>query len=588
MGLLILVTTCYDDDDDKNDNNNNPSMASTVLLSLPAVKAFQSTPPSSPASIRRRGSRAAASVTTRCRLENSLPQDNQNRQSLSSTTALFTSFFNRNTQNENKKREKNSKKNRKKRKEVDDDDDDEETSNTGLSRRQVLELSVATTGLGISVLGTRQVDPLDYGLWGIFPVGPYRRKKTIFETIVPHQVWTLEQKFGILNVQVPLRMTVLKLSSVAVDGGGDSKDELLVYNPIAVTNEMLQLLQDNILSKEPNCEIKYIVVGSCALEHKVYAGVLAQKFKQATVYLQPGQYSFPVNLPTAPILGFPFGRTQTIPQSKAEAPVSWQQALEWDILGPIISRDGAFGETVILHKATQTLLVTDTCVQITEQVPTIYDYDTAPLLFHARDTVTDIVQDTPETRVKGWKRIVLFGLYFTPSAISIKDVSTALEERRPDINSDFAGVYPWDWVGDEDASWKGLTGDGNNRPLVAPILQTLLLNRSPVEVLDFADRVSQWPITRIIPSHFQNNLALTGKEYKAAFQFLTIQGVPPGYPNPLQADLQTLLDAEESLIVSGAIAPRPPAVGGSATRAEIIQQTQYKCRGGVCAPKASA
>jgi len=39
--------------------------------------------------------------------------------------------------------------------------------------------------------------------------------------------------------------------------------------------------------------------------------------------------------------------------------------------------------------------------------------------------------------------------------------------------------------------------------LVAPILQKLILNRNPVEVLDFADKVAQWDIERIIPAHLK-------------------------------------------------------------------------------------
>lgn len=238
------------------------------------------------------------------------------------------------------------------------------------------------------------------------------------------------------------------------------------------------------------------------------------------------------------------------------------------------------------HKPTKTLMVTDTCLQVTDEIPAIYESDHAPLLYHARDTVIDIVQDTPETLRKGWKRVVLFGLFFTPSAITIKDANTALKERRPDINPDFAGVYPWDWTGDEESSWKGLTGEGKGGPLVAPILQTLLLNRSPVEVLDFADRVAAWPIERIIPAHLKNNLQFTGKEYRNAFGFLEVQGVPAGYPKPLEADLQTLRDAEVTLLASGAIAPAPPKVGGKYSRSDIIAQTVYQCRQDVCAPRA--
>ena len=45
--------------------------------------------------------------------------------------------------------------------------------------------------------------PYDYGLWGVLPVGPYKAKRSApIETIVPGQVWTIDQKFGILNVQV--------------------------------------------------------------------------------------------------------------------------------------------------------------------------------------------------------------------------------------------------------------------------------------------------------------------------------------------------------------------------------------------------
>lgn len=445
-------------------------------------------------------------------------------------------------------------------------------SSEGLTRRQVGEVAIAATGLGITAGGTAEVDPTDYGLWGILPVGTYKRKKTVKETIVPGQMWTFDQKFGILNVQVPLRMTVVKLRS-----GG-----LFVYNPIAATRELLDMLGELVDEYGP---IKYIAVGSVALEHKAYAGVFAQKFPSAKIYLQPGQYAVPVNLPES-FLGFPAGRTLTMPRTPEEAPAEWRDEFDWAILGPIISRDGAFGETVFHHKATKTLLVTDTVVQVTDEVPPIYDTDPAPLLYHARDTVTDVVQDTPATRVKGWKRVVLFGLFFTPAAITIKDTGAALKERRPDINPDFAGVYPWDWTGDEEASWKGLTGD--NKPLVAPILQTLLLNRSPVEVLDFADKVAAWPFTRIIPAHLKNNLAFTGSDYRKQFGFLEESGVPNGFPRPLKADLQTLLDADASLVKSGAIAPAPPKVGGNFSRAEIIEKTLYRCRKGVCAPKAEA
>ena len=155
---------------------------------------------------------------------------------------------------------------------------------------------------------------------------------------------------------------------------------------------------------------------------------------------------------------------------------------------------------------------------------------------------------------------------FRASAIDIKTVQEALDERRPDINSDFAGLYPWDWVGDGDVkSFNAISGGA----LVAPILQVLLLNRSPVEVLDFADKVAAWDIQRIIPAHLKNDLKFTGSDYRKAFGLLEEQGVPKGFPKPLDADLQLLKDAEVNLMESGAIAPTPPKVGGNIGRAEM-------------------
>jgi hypothetical protein len=78
---------------------------------------------------------------------------------------------------------------------------EEPSDKSQLSRRQILDVTLATLGFGTTFYATQEFQPTDYGLWGILPVGPYKRKKTIFETIVPDSVWTLDQKFGILNVQ---------------------------------------------------------------------------------------------------------------------------------------------------------------------------------------------------------------------------------------------------------------------------------------------------------------------------------------------------------------------------------------------------
>jgi len=435
-----------------------------------------------------------------------------------------------------------------------------------LSRRQILELSIGAVGLGGSFIATRENTPQDYGLYGVLPIGPYKRKKTIMETVVPDKIWTFDQKFGILNVQVPVRMTVVKLSS-----GG-----LFVYNPVAATPECLDMMKELVKQYGP---VKHIVLGTVAIEHKVYAGVFAQKFPSAKIWLQPGQYAFPSNLPDT-FLGFPPGRTFNMPKNIGEAPDDWSD-FEFETLGPFISRDGAFGETVFYHKPTESLLVTDTVLEVTDEVPTIFEDDPKPLLYHARDTMTEVVEDTREIRERGWRRVVLFGLFFNPSSIDIKDGGEALSNRRPDINPDFAGIYPFDWVRDEIPSFKALQGG----LLVAPILQQLILNRNPVDTLDFADKVSKWSFNRIIPAHLKNDIKYDGKAYRQAFSFLEKSGVPEGLPKPLPADMKALVDAEVNLLESGAIAVVPPMPGSGASRSEIIAASAYRCRAGVCTPK---
>mmetsp|Transcript_25 Transcript_25/g.38 ORF Transcript_25/g.38 Transcript_25/m.38 type:complete len:99 (+) Transcript_25:1090-1386(+) len=86
--------------------------------------------------------------------------------------------------------------------------------------------------------------------------------------------------------------------------------------------------------------------------------------------------------------------------------------------------------------------------------------------------------------------------------------------------------------------------------------------------------------------HLQSDLRYTGKDYRNAFSFLEAKGVPKGLPKPLDADLQTLVDAETNLLQSGAIAKCPPLSGDpNYSRADILAQTTYQCRNEVCTPR---
>ena len=108
---------------------------------------------------------------------------------------------------------------------------------------------------------------------------------------------------------------------------------------------------------------------------------------------------------------------------------------------------GGFGDTAFFHIATKTLLVTDAVVRVDDEPPAIIQDDPRALLYHARDTQTDIVADSPENRRKGWRRLVLFALTFQPSGINVLDTFEAikgLNKVDPEMKKLGAGAIPYD------------------------------------------------------------------------------------------------------------------------------------------------
>ena len=156
-------------------------------------------------------------------------------------------------------------------------------------------------------------------------------------------------------------------------------------------------------------------------------------------------------------LGCDATRTETTriaTSSHRDEPPEWMNEIDYEILGPLQFQSvGAFSETAFFHKATKTLLVTDTVVSVTKTPPAIIQEDPRAMLFHARDYATQIIEDTPETRERGWRRMVLFGLVFFPSQIDVVPFGQAFKEARqidPSLrNLGYGAVpfelYPWTW-----------------------------------------------------------------------------------------------------------------------------------------------
>lgn len=343
-------------------------------------------------------------------------------------------------------------------------------------------------------------------LWPAVPLYPYGTRWTLCQEVVKDRIWTFDQVQGIFYVIVPIRMTVVRL-----DAGG-----LFVHAPVAPTAECLNQLQGLIDRHGP---VRYIVLPTVsAIEHKATVGPFARKFPQAEVYVAPHQWSFPVNLPLS-WLGFPPGRTQRLPLHSADAPFG--DELDYEVLGPIDLNIGPFEEVVFFHRSSQTLLVTDTVMSIPAEPPPVMAIDPYPLLFHAKDSGQDLLVDTPENRRKGWQRITLFAFYFRPDALAEVNWQAVLREafKAGDRSQRaYFGLFPFQWKPHWKASYETLRNGG--QLFVAPVLQRLILNRAPKQVLDWCDRVARWNFTQVIPAHFDAPVMATPESFRQAFRFL--------------------------------------------------------------------
>ena len=354
--------------------------------------------------------------------------------------------------------------------------------------------------------------------WWTLPIYPYGHRRTIRTEVKLDTIWTFDQVQGILYVVVPIRMTVVKLV-----GGG-----LLVYAPVAPTGECLALI-DELVNRHG--DVQYIILPTISgLEHKVFVGPFARAFPLAQVWVTPDQWSFPVNLPLT-WLGLPASRTQVLPEDSSKTPFG--DEFDYAILQTIDLGPGQFAEVAFFHRRSRTLLVTDTIVSIPTTPPPILQAELYPLLFHARNQVSDLISDTPANRIQGWQRICLFAFYFQPNVLKIIPWGETFRKslRASDRSRQgYFGLYPFQWQADWQQGFVDLCDD--SRLLVAPILQTLILNRAPAQTIAWVDRVSQWEFEQIIPCHFDAPIPATPHEFRAAFDFLKVS-------DPTDADLAT-------------------------------------------------
>ncbi len=377
--------------------------------------------------------------------------------------------------------------------------------------------------------------------WPVLPLYPYGKRPTLRREVVKDYIWTFDQPHGILYAIVPIRMTIVRL-----EAGG-----LLVYAPVAPTPECIRLVNELVANYG---EVKYILHStSSGLEHKVFVGPFARHFPQAKVFVVPHQWSYPLNLPLS-WLGFPQSRTQVLPSDSNQVPFA--DEFDYAILD-IDLGTGAFGEVVLFHRRSHTLLVTDTIVAVPENPPPIFQLNPYPLLFHAREHALEAIEDNEANRRKGWQRIALFAFYFRPSALETIGVGQVLRDaiKAPDRSSKaYFGLFPFHWKEDWKQSFDALRGDG--RPFVAPILQTLILPQAPQQVIDWAERVSSWDFQRIIPCHLEVPIEAGPNQFRQAFTFLEKNSsLDRGSQSLPQEDFDFIKSLEADLIRRGISKP---------------------------------
>ncbi|EAZ91545.1 DUF4336 domain-containing protein [Crocosphaera chwakensis] len=376
---------------------------------------------------------------------------------------------------------------------------------------------------------------ISWPFWPVVPLYPYSQRRTLLKEVVKDTIWTFEQCQGIFYVVVPIRMTVVKLA----------KGGLLVYAPVAPTRECIRLVNELVVT---HGEVKYIILPTVSgIEHKVFVGPFARCFPKAQVFVSPDQWSFPLNLPLS-WLGLPQKRTQKLPLESHKTPFA--DEFDYAILGPLDLGLGIFEEVAFYHKRSHTLLLTDSIISIPATPPDIVQLDPYPLLFHARDNALETIEDTLQNRIKGWQRIVLFALYFRPNALRTVNWGQVLKEslKSPERSKKaYFGLFPFEW----DDSWKLSFEKLHRHPLfVAPILQGVILNRNPLDVLSWVDGVSKWRFERIISAHFHVPILAHPEQFRQAFDCLR----HPQY-NLGNKDFELIQNIDQSLTKIGVVPP---------------------------------
>ena len=370
-----------------------------------------------------------------------------------------------------------------------------------------------------------------YTYWWALPLAPYKTKTTFItnptfneeqviidaegnrtvlkENVLSEKVWTFDQLQGLLDVYVNVRMTVVKLKN-----GG-----LWVHNPVAPTMEVIDAVKK---LEEKHGKVKHIVVGSVAIEHKIYSGPFAQYFPDADVWLPKDDWTFPVNVKLADFVPIFPNKPKYLPLSSKERSeetndfVPWKDEIEHETLkvgGSSLRnfKDPWFVDTAFYVKETKSLVLTDVLEKVSNKPVPVATIDPEPLYVRAMDKQGESKPMTSETRSEGWGKTVLFGLLFNPDSV---DVKISL----PNAADDLLDAFTWD------ASWKPAFENLTKRKhgFVPPVLALLAFPRRKKEVREWTKKVcedNQWAFTHVVPAHLDGPFECSPTEFQSAIEY---------------------------------------------------------------------
>ena len=331
-----------------------------------------------------------------------------------------------------------------------------------------------------------------------FPLGPFFERKTVMTDIVPGKVYGFEQEIRLSGISANVRSTVFRMRD----------NHLLVYNPVAPTEEFMQQLQSL-----DHAGVSHILLGATQYEHKIFVGPFARRFPNAKVWAVPDQWSFPVNLP-APLLGIDTKGTgggelldtATGSNAYANAP-DLTAEFEVKLLRPPerLGFGYAANEAAVLHKDSKTLALTDALVNVPAKPTAVYDEGNLLAIGdNGRNTGSLGMYILKAAGAVNWRGTASQDVetLYSASDRAPAEASAAVMQRgweRNALLSLYFGPSPKTLV-DPDASFQDLA----DKWIVAPVTDTLIYRSDRIrpEITRWIDDVAKWDFNMISPSHF--------------------------------------------------------------------------------------